>query len=105
MWSQFAIPGAAAALLLGCEARKAPSPGEVADHAPPTEAPDLTLHDVAFARLSDGRVAARGTAREVVYRRAGGRLDGQVAVATTRYTAYDELLPVHPARSTRNDRA
>ena len=89
-------------LLLGCEARKAPPPADVSDHSPPAEAPDLTLRDVAFARLSDGRVAARGTAREVVYGRAGGRLDGQVAVATlypeqgTGYGMFGEVLLTAP---------
>jgi len=81
MWSQFVIPGAAAALLLGCGGRPAPSL-DVSDRSPPPEAPDLTLHEVAFARLSDGRVAARGTARVFAYQRAGGRLDAQVAAAT-----------------------
>jgi hypothetical protein len=78
MWSQFVIPSAAAALLLGCGAH----PEDVSDRSPPAEAPDLTLHQVAFARLSDGRVVARGTARELAYHRtAGGRLEGQSAVA------------------------
>src|SRR5437879_939414 len=81
MWSQFVIPSAAAALLLGCGARTAP-PQDMSDRSPPTETPDLTLHQVAFARLSDGRVVARGTAREMAYHRtAGGRLEGQSAVA------------------------
>jgi hypothetical protein len=102
MWSQFAIAGAAAALLLGCGGRNAPPIQQVSDHSPPAEAPDLTLRDVAFARLSDGRVAARGTAREVAYRRAGGRLDGQVAVATlypeqgTGYGMFGEVLLTAP---------
>src|SRR6266852_3231240 len=101
MWSQFVIPGAAAALLLGCGARPAPSQ-DLSDHSPPPGAPDLTLHGVAFARLSDGRVAARGTAREVSYRRAGGRLDGRVAVASlypeagTGYAMFGEVLLTAP---------
>jgi hypothetical protein len=37
---------------------------------------------VAFARLSDGRVSARGTARVLAYQRAGGRLDGRIAAAS-----------------------
>src|SRR5229473_146132 len=81
MWSQFAIPGAAAALFLGCGGRPAPSV-ELSDPSPPPEEPDLTLHEVAFARLSDGRVAARGTARVLAYQRAGGRLDARIAAAT-----------------------
>lgn len=51
--------------------------------SPPGDAPDLTLQAVAFARLSDGRVVARGTARTLDYRRQGGRLeasDGAVAL-------------------------
>src|SRR2546430_15869387 len=81
MWSQFAIPGAAAALLLGCGAPTAPSQ-DVSDRSPPAETPDLTLHQVAFARLSDGRVVARGTARELAYHRTtGGRLEGQAGAA------------------------
>ena len=44
----------------------------------PSDAPDLSLKGVAFARLSEGRVVARGTAEHLDYRRAGGRL-----VATT----------------------
>jgi hypothetical protein len=60
------------------------------------------LHEVAFARLSDGRVAARGTARELAYHRAGGRLDGRVAVATlypeagTGYAMFGEVLFTAP---------
>ena len=38
------------------------------------DAADLSLHGVAFARLSEGRVVARGTATQLDYRRAGGRL-------------------------------
>jgi hypothetical protein len=48
-----------------------------------SDAPDLALADVAFVRLSEGRVEARGVADELVYRRAGGRLVAeQVAVRT-----------------------
>ena len=101
MWSQFAIPSAAAALLLGCGAGTAPP--DVSDPSPPAEAPDLTLHQVAFARLSDGRVVARGTARELAYHRtAGGRLDGQTAVAAlypeqgTGYAMFGETLVTAP---------
>jgi hypothetical protein len=38
------------------------------------DAPDLSLRGVAFARLSEGRVVARGIAEHLDYRRAGGRL-------------------------------
>ncbi len=51
--------------------------------SPPGDSPDLTLQSVAFARLSEGRVVARGTARTLDYRRQGGRLvaaDGAVTL-------------------------
>src|SRR5207237_10227392 len=35
------------------------------------DAPDLSLRGVAFARLSEGRVVARGNAERLDYRRAG----------------------------------
>jgi hypothetical protein len=41
---------------------------------PVDEAADLTLQGVAFVRLSEGRVSSRGTAHEMTYRRATGRL-------------------------------
>jgi lipopolysaccharide export system protein LptC len=81
MWSQFAMATTAAALLAGCGGQTASS-SSVSDPSPPADAPDLTLYDVAFARLADGRVRARGTAKELGYRRAGGRLDAEVAFAT-----------------------
>jgi hypothetical protein len=81
MWSQFAIATTTAALLVGCGGRTG-SNSTVSDPSPPPDAPDLVLHDVAFARLADGRVTARGTAKELGYRRAGGRLDAHVAFAT-----------------------
>src|SRR5260221_13087218 len=46
--------------------------------------PDLTLREVAFARLSEGRVVARGTAGQLDYRRAGGRLIASDVDATMR---------------------
>ncbi len=46
------------------------------------DAPDLSLRGVAFARLSEGRVVARGTAEHLDYRRAGGRLVASVAAAS-----------------------
>ena len=51
--------------------------------SPPGDSPDLTLQAVAFGRLSEGRVVARGTARTLDYRRQGGRLlasDGEVTL-------------------------
>jgi len=38
------------------------------------DAPDLSLQGVAFARLSEGQVVARGTAERLDYQRAGGRV-------------------------------
>jgi hypothetical protein len=81
MWSQSATAFAAAALLLGCGAPQT-APSDVSDRSPPSDSPDLLLHQVAYARLADGRVTARGTATELGYRRAGGRLDAQSPTAT-----------------------
>src|SRR5207248_1111072 len=41
-----------------------------------------SLRGVAFARLSEGRVVSRGTARTLDYRRAGGHLIASDGVAT-----------------------
>ena len=81
MWSQFAVATTTAALLVGCGGQTASSLN-VSDPSLPSHVPDLVLHDVAFARLADGRVTARGTATELGYRRAGGRLDAATALAT-----------------------
>lgn len=48
----------------------------------PVDAPDLALRGVAFARLADGRVVARGTAERLDYTRAGGRLVASLAAAS-----------------------
>jgi hypothetical protein len=48
----------------------------------PIDAPDLSLQGVAFARLSEGRVVARGTAEHLDYRRAGGRLVAETGAAS-----------------------
>ena len=40
------------------------------------------MHEIAFARLSEGRVAARGTARVLAYQRASGRLDARIAASS-----------------------
>jgi hypothetical protein len=53
----------------------------MSDPSPPSDSPDLVLHEVAFVRLADGRVTARGTATELGYRRAGGRLDAKSPAA------------------------
>ena len=55
-------------LLVACES------ANVSHTSLPDDAPDLALRGVAFARLADGRVVARGTAEHLDYRRAGGRL-------------------------------
>src|SRR2546430_17084388 len=39
------------------------------------DAPDLSLRGVAFARLAEGRVVARGNAERLDYRRAGARME------------------------------
>ena len=62
------------------------------------DAPDLSLRGVAFARLSEGRVVARGTANAVDYRRAGGHLvasDGDVTLSPDSGT---ELASFGPLR-------
>src|SRR5207249_5241525 len=81
MWSQSATALAAAALLVGCGSPPTASM-EVSDPSPPPDSPDLLLHEVAFARLADGRVTPRGTATQLGYRRAGGRLDAKWPPAT-----------------------
>jgi hypothetical protein len=55
----------------------------VSSFSTPVDTPDLSLTSVAFARLSEGRVVARGNAERLDYRRAGGRLeavDGAAAI-------------------------
>jgi hypothetical protein len=47
----------------------------------PAGAPDLSLKQVAFARLSEGRMVSRGTAARLDYRRSGGRLNAAEAAA------------------------
>src|SRR5689334_12168042 len=51
--------------------------------SPPNDAADLSLRGVAFARLSEGQVVARGTAERLDYRRAGGRFVAQDAAGIT----------------------
>src|SRR5260370_42279867 len=64
-------------------------------------APDLSLERVAFARISEGRVVARGTADRLDYRRAGGRVtaaDGSAFMEPTKgYTSYGTLHFTAPA--------
>lgn len=45
------------------------------------DAPDLSLRGVAFARMSEGRMVARGTAAKLDYRRSGGRLKAEEGAA------------------------
>ena len=60
------------------------------------------MHEVAFARLGEGRVTARGTATQLGYRRAGGRLDAQSPTATlypqpaTGYAMFGEVQLAAP---------
>ena len=60
------------------------------------------MHEVAFARLAEGRVTARGTATQLGYRRAGGRLDAQSPTATlypqpaTGYAMFGEVQLAAP---------
>ena len=51
-----------------------PTDASVSSVSLPGDAPDLSLTSVAFARLSEGRVVARGNAEQLDYRRTGGRL-------------------------------
>ena len=87
MRSQFDSPVFAAllaGLALGCGNRPAQTLSSVSIPEPagslrrltgPAEGdPDLTLSSVEFARLSDSRVVARGTAEQLDYRRSGGRM-------------------------------
>lgn len=54
----------------------------VSSFSTPVDAPDLSLTSVAFARLSEGRVVARGNAERLDYRRTGGRLEAVNGAAT-----------------------
>lgn len=67
-----------------------PAKAPVSSISTPVDAPDLSLTFVAFARLSEGRVVARGNARQLDYRRPGGRLQASEAGAT-----------IHPEPGTR----
>jgi lipopolysaccharide export system protein LptC len=66
------FPALALAFAAGC-GKTADAP--VSSLSTPVDAPDLSLASVAFARLSDGRVVARGNAERLDYRRTGGRLE------------------------------
>lgn len=62
------------ALSLGAACAGKPATPQMSSFSPPANSPDLSLQGVAFARLSEGRVVARGTASHLDYRRAGGGL-------------------------------
>lgn len=79
MRSQFAI---LSALTVGLACSGNSAPPVISPVSLPGDAPDLSLKGVAFARLADGRVVARGTAKVLDYRRAGGRLIASDAAAT-----------------------
>jgi hypothetical protein len=65
----------------------------ISNTSTPRDAPDLSLREVAFARLSEGRVVARGTAEHVDYRRAGGRVLATDGDATMVPEARSGLAP------------
>ena len=62
------------ALVLGAACGNPATP-EISSTSLPADAPDLSLAGVAFARLTEGRVTARGNAERLDYRRAGARLE------------------------------
>ena len=62
------------ALILGAACGNPATP-RISSNSLPVDAPDLSLSGVAFARLTEGRVSARGTAERLDYRRAGARLE------------------------------
>src|SRR3954462_4460428 len=65
------FPALALALAAACgEPPDAPD----ASLSTPADTPDLSLTAVSFARLSEGRIVARGNAEKLDFRRAGGRL-------------------------------
>src|SRR2546428_7054406 len=69
----------------------------------PNDAPDLGLNGVAFARLLEGRVVARGRFDSVGYVRPGGRLNALRGTATlepqpgTAFAAWGTVQVVAPA--------
>jgi hypothetical protein len=82
------------ALVLGAACGNAPTP-EISSTSLPVETPDLSLSGVAFARLTEGRVSARGTAERLDYRRPGARLEA------SRGTALVDPAPPAPFGSVR----
>jgi hypothetical protein len=54
-----------------------PVPSRISSISLREDAPDLSLSEVAFARLAEGRVVARGNADRLDYRRAGARMQAE----------------------------
>ena len=98
MRSQFFITVGAALAVACTEKAVAPVMSVTSTHE---AAPDLSLERVAFARISEGRVVARGTADRLDYRRAGGRVtaaDGSAYMEPTKgYASYGILHFTAPA--------
>src|SRR5437867_113250 len=98
MRSQFAL-ASLAILALACN-----SP-QMSHVSTPRDVPDLSLRGVAFARLSEGRVVARGTFDSVGYRRPGGRLTARKGTAVlqpepgTGFATYGTLHVTAPEAS------
>src|SRR5919201_1052527 len=61
-------------LALACGNTVSPQISSISVH---DDAPDLSLQGVAFARLAEGRVVARGNAQRLDYRRAGARMQAE----------------------------
>lgn len=93
MWSHRLAALSFCATALGCGQAGRPAGSAL---SLPDDRPDLTLQSVAFSRLSEGRVVARGTARSLDYRRQGGRLVATAASMTLApgpgFAAFGELL-------------
>jgi hypothetical protein len=88
MWSQSCGAAVLFLTLSACGRRpevSAGSPQQAID------APDLALREVAFVRLSEGRVEARGVAERLVYRRGGGRFSAEETALRTRPKASSDL--------------
>lgn len=87
----------ALALAAGCGKTENPT---ISPISAPEDAPDLSLQGVAFARLSEGRVAARGLAERLDYRRSGGRLLAFGGSAMMYPVPGAKLAPLGPLRFT-----
>jgi len=87
----------ALAFAAGCGKSENPT---ISSISVPEDAPDLSLRGVAFARLSDGRVVARGTAERLDYRRSGGRLLAFGGIAMIYPQAGAKLAALGPLRLT-----